>query len=263
MKYKNESCGQERTMTWDDTFGFHCYRGIDCFNSCCRDVTIFLNPLDASRMRKALGIHSSDFLEKYTHRLISQINGMPAVSLRMQEDQDKRCPFVTDQGCSIYNSRPYPCRLYPLDTDQGVEYRFIVDSGFCHGLLEQDQWTVEEWRKDQGLYDYDDLDHDLKDVMNPDQLWEEKIADPRMQDMVLMSLYDPDRFREFIFESTFLRKFKVDEDIQQRIREEDLALLFFASEWLRFILFGKKGHFSVDSDYFRQKQKELMSNKRQ
>ena len=48
-------------MTWDDAFNFSCKPGIDCFNSCCRDVTIFLNPLDVIRLRKALGYSIDSF----------------------------------------------------------------------------------------------------------------------------------------------------------------------------------------------------------
>jgi Fe-S-cluster containining protein len=245
-------------MTWDDTFSFRCHPTIDCFNSCCKDVTIFLTPLDVVRMRTALGISSTEFLEKYTHRLISQTTGLPAVALKMSADEAKTCPFVTEKGCSVYDDRPYSCRLYPLDTEQGVEYTFIVDEGTCHGLRESQEWTVESWRREQGLHAYDDLDHDLNDVMLADQLWESKIQDPRMQDMCLMALYDPDRFREFVFKSSFFQKFHVDDDIVEKIRDEDVALLYFAGQWLRFALFGKKGFLKIDRDYLDRKKREVL-----
>lgn len=258
MKVKASSCDDKRLMTWDDTFSFSCHPAIDCFNSCCKDVTIFLTPLDVVRMRTALGISSTEFLEKYTHRLISQTTGLPAVALKMSADEAKTCPFVTEKGCSVYDDRPYSCRLYPLDTEQGVEYTFIVDEGTCHGLRESQEWTVESWRREQGLHAYDDLDHDLKDVMAADQIWESKIQDPRMQDMCLMALYDPDRFREFVFKSSFFQKFHVDDDIVEKIRNEDVALLYFAGQWLRFALFGKKGFLKIDRDYLDRKKREVL-----
>ena len=258
MKLKTSSCDDKRLMTWDDTFSFSCHPTIDCFNSCCKDVTIFLTPLDAVRLRTALGMSSTEFLEKYTHRLISQTTGLPAVALKMSANEAKTCPFVTEKGCSVYDDRPYSCRLYPLDTEQGVEYTFIVDEGTCHGLKESQEWTVERWRKEQGLHAYDDLDHDLKDVMSADQLWESKIQDPRMQDMCLMALYDLDRFREFVFKSSFFQKFHVDEDIVEKIRNEDVALLYFAGQWLRFALFGKKGFLKIDRDYLDRKKREIL-----
>ncbi|MGO9569456.1 MAG: YkgJ family cysteine cluster protein [Desulfomonilaceae bacterium] len=258
MKLKTSSCDDKRMMTWDDTFSFSCHPTIDCFNSCCKDVTIFLTPLDVVRLRAALGISSTEFLETYTHRLISQTTGLPVVALKMSANEAKTCPFVAEKGCTVYNDRPYSCRLYPLDTEQGVEFTFVVDEGTCHGLKESHEWTVERWRKEQGLHAYDDLDHNLKDVMSADQLWESKIQDPRMRDMCLMALYDPDRFREFVFKSSFFQKFHVDEDIVEKIRDDDVALLYFAGQWLRFALFGKKGFLKIDRDYLDRKKREVL-----
>ena len=188
MRLKDDKSLQERLMTWDDKFKFHCHPGIDCFNSCCRNVTIFLTPLDVLRLRKALNMTSTDFLEQYTHKVVSRKSGLPAVILKMMDTETKQCPFVSQEGCRVYENRPYPCRLYPLDTEQGVEYKHITDAEICHGLGESREWSVEEWRRDQGLLDYDDLDHNFKDVMNADQVWEQAISDARMQDMFLMSL---------------------------------------------------------------------------
>lgn len=261
MKLQDAASGESRLMTWDDTFRFKCHQKIDCFNSCCRDVTILLNPLDVVRLRKKLGITSTDFIETYTHLLLSRQSGLPALALKMSPDEKKQCQFVGKDGCSVYDSRPYSCRLYPLDTDQGVEYTFAVDQIKCHGLGESEEWTVERWRNEQGLYDYDDIDHNLKDVMHADLLWEEKIVDQRMQDMFLMAIYDVDRFREFVFESSFLKKFNIDDDIVQKIKDDDVAMLYFSSQWLRFALFGQKGFLKIDKDFLERKKKEVLGKK--
>lgn len=251
--------GENGLMTWDDTFEFKCHSGIDCFNSCCRDITILLTPMDVVRMRTALGITSTDFLETYAHILLNRESGLPAIALKMSADESKKCPFVTDAGCNIYEARPYSCRMYPLDTDQGVEFKVAISPEICHGLKESHEWTVEQWRQEQKLYEYDDLDHNLKDVMAADRLWEAKIQDPRMQDMVLMSLYDPDRFREFVLTSSFLKKFNIDDDILEKIREDDISLLYLAGQWLRFALFGQKGFLKIDRAYLDAKKREVLN----
>jgi Fe-S-cluster containining protein len=261
MKLRDQIDATDRLMTWDDTFCFSCHPGTGCYNSCCRDVTIFLNPLDVCRLRKALGITSTEFLDKHTHKIISSKTGMPAVVLKMNEDEEKTCQFVTDKGCSVYDSRPFSCRLYPLDSEQGVEYKLMVDAEKCKGLNESQEWTVEGWRQEQGLPDYDDLDHDLKDVMRADELWEDKIGDPRMQDMILMVLYDPDRFREFVFNTSFLKKFNIDQDILDKIENDDVSLLYFGGQWLRFALFGKKGFLKIDREYLEKKKREVLAKK--
>jgi hypothetical protein len=259
MQIKEQQPGSPRVMTWDDSFCFKCYPGIDCFNSCCRDVTIFLNPLDVGRLRKHLGITSTLFLAKYTVGLLSESTGIPAVVLKMNDDDEKRCPFVVSAGCSVYPARPFSCRMYPLDTDNGVEFHFITSAETCHGLNDSEVWTVERWRREQGLIDYDDTDHNLADVMAADQVWEAPIRNQKMQDMIHMALYDADRFRNFVFESSFLEKFKVDDDIIEKIRDDDTALLYFAIQWLRFALFGKKGFLKIDADFLKMKKKEVLS----
>jgi uncharacterized protein len=256
-----KNLGDNEFMTWDDTFQFECHSGVDCFNSCCKDITILLTPMDVVRMRTALGISSTDFLETYAHVLINRESGLPAIAVKMSKDESKKCPFVTEAGCSIYEARPYSCRMYPLDTDQGVEYKVAIDPEICHGLKETHEWTVEQWRQKQKLYEYDDLDHNLKDVMAADRLWEAKIQDPRMQDMVLMSLYDPDRFREFVLTSSFLKKFNIDQDIVEKISEDDITLLYFASQWLRFALFGEKGFLKIDREYLEAKKREVLGQR--
>ncbi len=48
----------------DEDFTFACHKGLECYTSCCRDVTIMLTPYDVLRMKKALGLTSNQFLEK-------------------------------------------------------------------------------------------------------------------------------------------------------------------------------------------------------
>jgi hypothetical protein len=54
-----------------------------------------------------------------------------------------------------------------------------------------------------------------------------------------MAAYDLDTFREFVFSSTFLRRFDLDDDLVESLRTDDRALLLFALRWLRFALFGE------------------------
>jgi hypothetical protein len=58
--------------------------------------------------------------------------------------------------------------------------------------------------------------------------------------MLFTACYDLDRFREFVFETTLLERFDVDEDFVEEMRRDDEGLLRFAFLWLRFSLFGEK-----------------------
>jgi len=94
-------------MTEDDSFTFGCHGSLDCFTRCCRDVAIVLTPYDVLRLKRALRIESSELLDRYTLSPFNKEQKIPAVILRM-DPETKRCPFVTDQGCSVYANRPWP-----------------------------------------------------------------------------------------------------------------------------------------------------------
>ena len=107
-----------------------------CFTRCCRDITIFLTPYDVLRMKNALQLLSGDFLARYTATLIGDV-GLPVVVLKMQEDDEKSCPFVTRSGCGIYEDRPWACRIYPLQPEStkitekaGKAYYSVMDVPF-------------------------------------------------------------------------------------------------------------------------------------
>lgn len=55
-------------LTLEDSFSFQCCQSLECFTRCCNDVTIVLTPYDVIRMKQALHVDSSEFLEKYTDR---------------------------------------------------------------------------------------------------------------------------------------------------------------------------------------------------
>jgi hypothetical protein len=57
--------------------------------------------------------------------------------------------------------------------------------------------------------------------------------------MVYMACYDLDAFRRFVFESSFLDRFDIEERIQRRIRTDDAELTAIAYRWLNFSLFGE------------------------
>ena len=55
-----------------------------------------------------------------------------------------------------------------------------------------------------------------------------------------MALYNLDKFRDFVFNSTFLDRFVVDEVTVEKIKRRDIELLKFAFDWIKFGIFGQK-----------------------
>lgn len=218
----------------DSRIRFRCRPGLPCFTSCCRDVNIFLTPYDILRMKGRLGIPSDEFLERYTKTLLPPGAGIPVIQLEMRSD-DKHCPFVTAEGCTIYEDRPWACRMYPLDWmgDKGG-YFFIVGEDKCKGRGEPVEWQLLEWLKTQDVAPYEEMDLRFQMVTRYPRLAEAGVHDPRVQHMFRMACYDLDTFRRFVFETRFLNVFEVEEEAIEQIKTDEVALLELAFRWIRF-----------------------------
>lgn len=230
----------------DDAFRFGCHPGVPCFNHCCSDVNIFLSPYDVLRMRTRLGMGSTEFLEKHVLLPVHKEMQTPVVLLRMSEDAEKSCPFVTDSGCGIYEDRPWPCRMYPMglaasrdtpDGWRGERFYFLMEEEGCQGYAENTEWTVKEWLEDQDVEEYDHWGEAYKELTLHEFFEHGGVLSPERLEMFYTAMYDLDRFREFVFESSLLEKFQVDEDQVEEMRYSDEALLRFGFLWLRFALF--------------------------
>ena len=232
----------------DDTFKFSCHPGISCFNKCCGDVNIFLSPYDVLRMKRRLGMSSTEFLEKYALMPVQKDMRTPVVMLKMSDDEAKSCQFLTDEGCGIYTDRPWPCRMYPLgmaaqkdtpDGWRGDQFYFLLKEEGCAGFGVAKQWTVRKWIDDQGVDEYDEWGAAFKELTLHKFFEDGGVLSPERMHMLFTACYDLDKFRTFVFESTLLQRFDVDEDFAEEMRYDDEALLRFAFLWLRFSLFGE------------------------
>lgn len=224
----------EDLLEKDSKIQFLCRPGLSCFTTCCQDVNIFLTPYDILRMKDRLGIPSHEFLEKYTKTLLPPGGGIPVIQLVMGES-DRRCPFVTDEGCTIYEDRPWACRMYPLDWmgDKGG-YFFLAGEDKCKGRGEPNELGLLEWLKTQEVAPYEEMDLRFQMVTRYPRLAEAGVGDPRVQHMFRMACYDLDTFRRFVFETRFLEVFDVEEEVIEQIKTDELALLELAFRWIRF-----------------------------
>jgi Fe-S-cluster containining protein len=232
-----------------DKFKFSCHPGISCFNKCCGDVNIFLSPYDVMRMKNRLGMESSDFLEKHALLPLQKEMKTPVVVLRMNEDEHKTCPFLTEAGCGIYSDRPWPCRMYPIgmasqkdtpDGWRGERFYFLMQEEGCTGFGQEKEWSVEEWIENQNIEEYDVWGEQYKELALHKYFETGGTLPPERMEMMFTACYDLDKFRQFVFSSSLLDRFDVDEDFVQEMRTRDDSLLRFAYLWLRFSLFGEK-----------------------
>lgn len=234
----------------DSVFRFSCQPGITCFNKCCGDVNIFLSPYDVFRMKNRLGMTSGEFLTKHTLMLAQKDLRTPVVILKMNDDEDKTCPCLTEAGCGIYSDRPWPCRMYPLgmaarrdtpDGFRGERFYFLLKEEGCRGFDEKPkEWTVRQWLDDQRVDEWDLWGEAYKELAIHEFFEKGGTLTPKQMHMFFTACFDLDKFREFVFESTLLDRFDVDEDFVEEMQQDEEALLRFAFLWLRFSLFGEK-----------------------
>jgi Fe-S-cluster containining protein len=231
-----------------DTFSFRCYPGIGCFNRCCRNLNLFLYPYDVLRLKNALGITSDAFLDKYVDVVLRPGNYFPEVLLRMSEDDEKSCPFLTPSGCSVYPERPDTCRTFPIeqgilydaDTKKDVPIYLYRPPEFCLGQYENDEWTLSTWAGDQDAGQHHKMTirwAEIKRLFQTDPCGQEGRQGSKAK-MAFMAVYNVDQFRDFVFQSSFLRRYKVKTAMLKKLKADDVDLLKFGFEWVKFFLWG-------------------------
>ena len=247
MDFGDKTAGIEPVRLGSDSkFKFECHKGVKCFTHCCRGITINLTPYDIIRLKKRLGLPSDEFLAIYTQLEILEKTDLPMVTLKLLDDEQKSCPFVRENGCIIYEDRPTTCRYYPLgtaslmhkeDSDSG-DFYFFVNEPHCLGFEEKKEWNVKEWRKDQGVDVHDEINESWTDLIVRKRSFPPNIKfTDESKKMFFMASYNIDKFRQFVFESSFLKRHEVDEETVNKIRDDELALLEFAMKWLKGIFF--------------------------
>lgn len=229
------------------SFDFACHAGVACFTRCCRKLELHLYPYDIIRLKRRLGLGSEEFLNRYAGVVKGGNPCFPSVMLLMSDNEEKSCPFLGENGCTVYDDRPSACRTYPLeravDRDRAggrpEEFYFMTSHSYCLGHNEKHKWTVREWIKDQGLQYYnqmDDLWAELDTLFADSRTWRGEGAAGPLQLLAFMACFNVDRFRQYVEEHRLLDQFRLDKSRRNLIENDDEALLKFGFDWLNFIL---------------------------
>lgn len=216
----------------DDKFKFSCHDGLACFNKCCRDISIFLTPFDVLRIKNKLNISSGELLEKCAITFTAGYSGLPLFFIRMREDRDLACPFLTEKGCGVYDERPGSCRMAPVEIRGNGVYGFCFENSRCHGLNEDKEQTVREWMRGQGMDVYEEVEKLFQEIPLRIKFSGEKNTDELIRKAFHMACYDLDRFRKFIFDTSFIETYQVPKEVARKLRADDRELLQFGFKWL-------------------------------
>lgn len=233
----------------DHVIKFRCYKGIECFNACCRNIDITLTPYDILRLKQRLGISSTGFLAKYTYPFEFAKNSIAGVKM-LPVEGGTECQFMTEEGCSVYEDRPTSCRYYPVGllSTRRADENFdrtsyaMVQEDHCKGHLEEREITIRDYRREQGLEEYDDEGRGWRQLV-----LKMKSAGPAIGTLskkslrlFFMACYDLDRFREFVKSEGFNSTFDIDDATRDTILQDDLALLKFSDRLIRQVMFGEE-----------------------
>jgi len=185
----------------DEPFRFDCGPHVPCFNACCRDLSQYLSPYDVFRLKMHLGISSSAFLENHALRHDGPRSMLPVITLEPASGPDRKCPFVTSEGCSVYPHRPASCRMYPVmrmakrDRMTGAvrDEHLLIREPHCRGFEADRELTVRRWTRDQGLLPYNAANDRFLEVLAVKNRIIPGVLPGDLADLLYTVLYDPDR----------------------------------------------------------------------
>ena len=227
---------------------FECRKGISCWNACCSNIDISLTPYDLIRLKQRLNLSSGELLQKYTVPYELEQGGITGVKLRPIE-KGTACQFMTPEGCSVYADRPTACRYYPvalLSMRKQDEYTdsssyALVKEEHCRGHLEPRSLSIDEYRKDQGVEEYDELARGWRQLILKKKSSGPSIGSPSKRSLQLffMVCYDVDRFREFTVSKGFTELYDIPVDEMKKLLTDDIELMSFGFRFLKQVLFGE------------------------
>ena len=153
-----------KNLDRDQTFQFRCGPDLACFTDCCRQLDLALTPYDVLRLCRALGLSGAEFLERYAAIEQEPGDAFPQVYLGMVDDGRASCPFVSSQGCTVYEDRPGACRTYPLGRGARLgpdgnpdDFYVVLNEPHCRGFAENQPQTVLTWLANQELAPYNEF----------------------------------------------------------------------------------------------------------
>lgn len=233
-------------LSIDETFNFSCNAGVPCFNECCKDVNQFLTPYDVLRLKSHFGLSSGEFLEKYTTQHIGPETKLPVVCLKTDPADGFTCPFLSPEGCRVYDSRPSSCRTYPLarmlsrsrETGQNTIHYALLIEPHCLGHSQICIQTAREWIASQNIAIYDDMNDRMMDIISLKNRLIPGPLDIKSRHLFSMACYDLDAFRKHLTDHFQKNDFGLNDESWKLLLEDDEALLKFSLDWLKQAMFG-------------------------
>ncbi len=113
---------------------------------------------------------------------------------------------------------------------------------FVRGSTKKKSGPYDAWTRDQEAEVYHQMTirwAGLKRLFQKDPWGVEGPQGPKAK-MAFMATYNIDRFRDFVFQSSFLKRYKIKSAILKKLKTDDVRLLKFGFEWVKVFVWGMR-----------------------
>jgi hypothetical protein len=117
----------------------------------------------------------------------------------------------------------------------------LIKEDHCKGHDEDHIQTIGEYRKEQGVEIYDDLNHEWYQIILKKKSTGPTIGKPSEMSlqMFFMASYDIDRFRRFVMSDSFIKMYDLTDDEYAALEKDDIALMKFGFKLMKQVFFGE------------------------
>jgi len=115
-------------------------------NYCCSSEPgyVFLSDEDLKKLCKHFSMDEDTFIKTYCRKV--SLGFGYRISLLEKENYD--CIFLTDKGCSCYDSRPLQCRTYPFwPSIVNNESSWLNEANSCPGINKGEKVSEKQIKK--------------------------------------------------------------------------------------------------------------------
>ena len=133
-------------------------------------------------------------------------------------------------------------RLLKKDEKEDEQHYFLVEEDHCKCHQEDNEITIGQYRKEQGVEIFDEMNRDWYRIILKKRSGGPSIgnlSDMSLQ-MFFMASYDVDRFRRFTSSDSFKHTYDLNDAELKQLAEDDVALMKFGFRLMLQVFYGEK-----------------------